>query len=336
MRSYMRKFEGYNRGVNLGGWLSQCDHTKERYDTFIKEEDFAEIARRKFDHVRIPVDFELILAEHDAFVLKESGFAYIDFAIEMCKKYHLNMILDLHRTPGYSFDPFHGEKGFFDSEEYQNIFYAIWDEFAKRYGKETDILTFELLNEVTAKEYCDTWNRVSYECIKRIRSVAPDMRIIVGGYYNNSLEAVRDLAMPYDDKIIYTFHCYEPLIFTHQGAYWIATMDTSFRTHFDMTYAEYERLSAKYLNQAYASFTPFDQSKTPDEDYFEYLLADAIKVAEERNVPLYCGEYGVIELADKEDAAKWFKLFHEVMDKHQIGRAVWSYKEMDFEISKDF
>lgn len=351
----MRKFEGYNRGVNLGGWLSQCDHTKERYDTFIKEEDFAEIAKRKFDHVRIPVDYELVLSDYNEFdditavigyghnlVLKhkycfnEDGFGYIDFAISMCKKYNLNMILDLHRTPGYSFDPFHGEKGFFDSEEYQNIFYAIWDEFAKRYGKETDILTFELLNEVTAKEYCDTWNKVSYECIKRIRSVAPDMRIIVGGYYNNSLEAVRDLAMPYDDKIIYTFHCYEPLIFTHQGAYWIATMDTSFRTHFDMPFSEYTRLSDKYLNQAYASFAPFDENKTPDEDYFEYLLADAIKVAEERNVPLYCGEYGVIELADKKDAAKWFKLFHAVMDRHQIGRAVWSYKEMDFEISKDF
>ena len=132
----MKKFEGYTRGVNFGGWLSQCDHTKELYDTIIKEEDFKTVADRKFDHVRIPVDFELILAEHDKFVLKESGFAYLDFAIAMCKKYHLNMILDLHRTPGYSFDPFHGEKGFFDSEDYQNIFYNIWEEFAKRYGVE--------------------------------------------------------------------------------------------------------------------------------------------------------------------------------------------------------
>ena len=36
----MKKFEGYTHGVNFGGWLSQCDHTKERYDTFITEEDF--------------------------------------------------------------------------------------------------------------------------------------------------------------------------------------------------------------------------------------------------------------------------------------------------------
>ena len=32
------RFEGYKRGVNFGGWLSQCDHTKRRYDTFITED----------------------------------------------------------------------------------------------------------------------------------------------------------------------------------------------------------------------------------------------------------------------------------------------------------
>ena len=33
----MNKLVGYMHGVNLGGCLSQCDHTKERYDNFIKE-----------------------------------------------------------------------------------------------------------------------------------------------------------------------------------------------------------------------------------------------------------------------------------------------------------
>ncbi|MBO4311038.1 MAG: cellulase family glycosylhydrolase [Lachnospiraceae bacterium] len=351
----MRKFEGYTRGVNFGGWLSQCDHTKLRYDTFITEEDFREVSLRKFDHVRIPVDYELILSELDSFkdvtpvigygqqlelsrdyAFNESGFKYIDFAIEMCKKYSLNMILDLHRTPGYSFDPFHGEKGFFDSEEFQNVFHSIWIEFAKRYGKESDILTFELLNEVTKKEYSDKWNEISETTVKNIRKFAPDIHIIIGGYYNNSLEAIKDLNKPYDDKIVYTFHAYEPLLFTHQGAYWIATMDTSFRCNYDMPYSEYEKLSEKYLCQAYASFKSFDQNAHPDQNFFEELLAEAVRVAGERNVPLYCGEYGVINLADKKEAAKWFSDFHAVMDKYNIGRCVWNFKEMDFEISKDF
>lgn len=330
----MKAFTGYNRGVNLGGWLSQCDHTKERYDTFIKESDFENIANRKFDHVRVPIDYELIQNKDRSF--KEEGFKYIEFAITMCRKYKLNMILDLHKTLGYSFDPFHNELGFFESEDYQNNFYLIWDELAKRFGANDDMLSFELLNEVTKKEYCDTWNQISTNCIERIRKIAPDINILIGGYYNNSLEAVRDIAMPYDDKIVYTFHCYDPLLFTHQGAFWIATMDTSFRCDYKMPFKKYDELSQKYLCQAYPSFDAFNMDDCPDANYFETLLDDAIKVALERNVALYCGEYGVIDRADRNEAAKWFKDFHSIMDKYLIGRAVWNYKEMDFEISPEF
>ena len=39
----MRAFTGFLKGINFGGWLSQCDHTKERYDTFITEKDFEEV-----------------------------------------------------------------------------------------------------------------------------------------------------------------------------------------------------------------------------------------------------------------------------------------------------
>ena len=60
------------------------------------------------------------------------------------------------------------------------------------------------------------------------------------------------------------------------------------------------------------------------------MFAEAIKVAEERNVPLYCGEYGVIDLASPEDTVKWFESIHTVFEAHNIGRACWSYKEMDF------
>ena len=31
-----------------------------------------------------------------------------------------------------------------------------------------------------------------------------------------------------------------------------------------------------------------------------------------------------------EDALLWFKTIHEVFEKHQIARCLWSYKEMDF------
>ena len=41
----MKRFEGFEHGVNLGGWLSQCvSYEKEHFDTFILEEDIKRIA----------------------------------------------------------------------------------------------------------------------------------------------------------------------------------------------------------------------------------------------------------------------------------------------------
>ena len=40
----MLKELGFYKGVNLGGWMSQCDYSDERLDSFITEADFAQIA----------------------------------------------------------------------------------------------------------------------------------------------------------------------------------------------------------------------------------------------------------------------------------------------------
>ena len=329
----MKTMDGYMHGVNLGGWLSQCDHTKERYDTFIREEDIETISRRGLDHIRVPVDYDLVEDAEGNYL--EEGFVYIQKAIDWCGKYGLNMVLDLHKTFGFSFDDGEEESGFFDNEEYQERFYRLWEQFAARYGKYGDRIAFELLNEVTEKEYSDSWNRISTECIKRIRKIAPDNKILLGGYYNNSIEALKDLAMPFDDNVVYNFHCYEPLIFTHQGAYWVHGMDTSFRMRIDSTYGEYSQHARKQLDHFFTDLDRFGKDRKFGAEFFEDLISEAVKVAKERNTALYCGEFGVIDLAEPEDTVEWYRMICSVFDKYGIGRAAWSYREMDFGLSDE-
>lgn len=302
----MLKEKGFYKGINLGGWLSQCDYSDDRLNNFITEEDFRKVADWGADHVRIPVDYNVF--ENTDGSYKEEGFERLDKAFENCRKYNLNAVLDLHKTAGFSFDDYgENESGFFDSEKLQERFYKLWEEFAKRYGNLSNRIAFELLNEVTDKEYIDSWNRISNECIKRIRVYAPDTLILVGSYYNNSAEAVPDLAKPYDDKVIYNFHCYEPLKFTHQGTYWTTKINKD------------DRFS-------------FDESDITEE-YFEKLFAPAIEASSKNNTTLYCGEYGVIDIVSPEDTVKWFKCINRVFEKHGISRSAWSLKEMDFGLS---
>lgn len=106
----MRLFEGYYKGVNLGGWLSQCVHTKEHYDSFINENDIRTLSTWGIDHLRLPIDYNLVETENGEYI--ESGFDYIQNTINWCGKYGLNLVLDLHKTFGYSFDKGENESGF--------------------------------------------------------------------------------------------------------------------------------------------------------------------------------------------------------------------------------
>ena len=67
-------------------------------------------------------------------------------------------------------------------------------------------------------------------------------------------------------------------------------------------------------------------------EFFETLFQPALRIAAERDIPLYCGEYGVIDLADDASKIRWASDICSVFDKYQIGRAYWNYKEKDYGI----
>ena len=298
------KTRGFYRGVNLGGWLSQCDYSAGRINGFITEKDINTIASWGLDHVRIPVDHNVLEDKNGA--LDGPGFAALDRALSWCGKRGLKAVIDLHKTAGFSFDPGECEAGFFENEAYQARFYRLWQVVARRFGGRADV-AFELLNEVTDQSYIGSWNRISRECIRAIRLIDPKVLILVGSYHNNSAAAVPALDPPADENTAYNFHCYDPLPFTHQGAPWVPSLDKSARPSFD--------------------------SMDLPEDYFETRFAPALEAARKYGSPLYCGEYGVIDRARPEEALKWFSRIHAAFEKFEIARAAWSYKQMDFGLS---
>ena len=327
----MKKFVGYQKGINLGGWFSQCPYLEAHYDSFITERDLEIIAGWGLDHVRLPIDYELFEAPDGTWL--ERGFARVSEVIEWCGKYGLNLILDLHKTAGYSFDDGEAESGLFDSAALQERFYRLWEEIARRYGQLYDRVAFELLNEVTDRDFSEKWNEIARICVERIRVYAPQMQILLGGYWNNSIVALPDLPLPFDDKIVYNFHCYEPILFTHQGAQWIRNMPEDLRIGFPGSAEEYHRIIQGLDLPVGDIFAMARNAKSADFELFDRLFADAVAVAEERGTALYCGEYGVIDTAADADTAAWYEAIHRAFEKYGIGRAAWTYRRMNFGIS---
>ena len=63
----MLKEMGFYKGINLGGWLSQCSYEEKHMDTFISDEDYAVIAGWGADHIRIPFDYNILENEDGEF-----------------------------------------------------------------------------------------------------------------------------------------------------------------------------------------------------------------------------------------------------------------------------
>ena len=329
----MRQIKGFQRGVNLGGWISQFDrYDKAHFDTFITENDIADIASLDLDHVRVPVDY--VLFEDEDGTPKEDGFYYLDQCREWCAKRGLNMLIDLHECYGYSFDPLKKDmdrERFFYDKELQTRFLNLWKRIAEHFAPYQNQIAFEPLNEVVLQEVADAWNHVATDFIHMMREIVPDAYLVVGGVRYSSVTSVPLLDLPIDDRVVYNFHCYEPFVFTHQGAYWVDQMPSDFRVNYPETLETYrEEVHRQGLPEEMAGVIFEEGISEPGEALFEDIFAPALKKAEEDQVALYCGEYGVIDLADKASAERWLRDIHAVMERHGIGGALWNYKEKDF------
>ena len=321
-----------NRGVNLGGYLSQCNHSKEHHESFIVRSDIERIAGWGFDHVRLPIDYEVL--EDDDGVPLEDGYAIVDRVVNWCKEFGISIVLDLHKAYGYDFnDAGNAEKNnLFQSEKLQKRFVDLWERISSSFCK-YDNVAFELLNEVVEENNAKAWNDLIARAVSAIRNNAPDSYIIYGGIQWNSAKTLKLLDKPVDDKIIFTFHFYEPLLFTHQKAYWVPTMDPEWDVTYPGAMDEYMERS-KIIG---------DQGKAVYECGLDYigkqliddLVQDAINAAKNAGVGLYCGEFGVIDRAPVEDTKRWFDDVNDVFSKYNIRFCVWNYKDKDFGIADE-
>lgn len=323
----MKRFEGYMRGINLGGWLSQCaEYSEGHYSSFITENDIKTISEWGLDHIRLPVDYNVI-EDEDGRILP-NGYKHIDDCIEWCEKYGLNLIIDLHKTKGFAFDDTAENNIMFDSHELQKRFISLWTNIAARYGKNGNVV-FEPLNEVSKIDN-RKWNALISKLLSAIRPFAPDKKIIFGGTQWNSVHTLQLLEIPDDKNIVYNFHFYEPFLFTHQHASWLsAVSDISMRYPGTM---EIYRKTSENIGCFGSGLKNTDEMGA---EFMDKLISEAVDAAVNADVPLYCGEYGVIDQAVISDTAVWFEDIHSVFEKHGIGRAVWTYKEMNFGINDE-
>jgi endoglucanase len=319
-------------GVNLGGWISQYPaYDIQHFETFIRADDIQRIADWGMDHVRLPVDYPVLEDDNRPSVFKDSGFKYLDRCLDWCKDSGLRVILDLHKAPGYSFaDTIEGYQPMplFHEVQAQDRFLTLWGALAEHFKPEGDSLLFELLNEINLPDSAP-WNDLARRAVERIRSVDDDRQIVIGGNHFNAASELANIQPIDDPNILYTFHFYEPLLFTHQKAPW-SPVNRYHNTSVDYPgrVTGLEELFSDHPEQrpSYESFIGLHM----DESLLRQYLQPVLDFIQATGYVPYCGEYGVYEAAAPASRINWHRDFVGLLRQHGIGKAVWSYKGMGF------
>lgn len=351
-------YENFQRGINIGGWLSQHElvagqplskeNAVRHFKTFIQEDDIRQIAAWQFDHVRLPISGYLIYKEGED-CLNGQALEYIHQCIGWCRKYHLNMVLDLHDIQGNIYGAMEEPMPLLTDAGLQKRFVKIWELLAEEFRNVSGItLMFELLNEVSdasgaylpadpyGKHYdlSDVkpflWNRLYRICIDKIRRIDANRWILVGSNGQNSVVYLKELDIIDDPYVFYNFHYYEPQVFTHQQA------------DFSEEMREYNKAKgypddisdfAAYLNahpEWKKKHALTAEEVRNDKALMEKLLRYASDFIHETGREVYCGEFGVIAHAPVAAAKRWVQDLTEILARERIGCALWNYKCLDF------
>ena len=318
-----------NFGTNISHWLSQSTLDRREMERYFTRDDVDRIASWGMDHIRLPVDFPLI--ENDGWPgnYSEEGLSWVDRAIDWCETAGLWCILDMHALPGHVF--------FKDYRDINTVFdpqspthkraVDLWRMLARRYkGK---MVVFEILNEPIAQK-SEIWYDFAGKVHAAIRSEAPDRWIMVSGNDWGHVRSFSKLSLIKDDKTVYTFHFYEPFLFTHQNAPWVSFMKLLEGTK--VPYPGPFDHSILDIKTGFPMDFGFMKNAPYGRQFVESILEPVIQFKNQNHVPVYCGEFGSLVWAPPNDRLLWYQDMVELFIQHGFGFANWDYKSDDFGI----
>lgn len=195
------------RGVNLGGWLvlekwmtpslfdgtpaedefTLCTHLGNKAPgvmdahrkRWITEADFAWIADRGLNTIRLPVGYWLLDADGPFLPAAD----YADLAFDWAAKHGLGVLLDLHGAPGSQNGWDHsgraGELGWPTKPEYAARTADVLEALAQRFGSRSNLIGIEFMNEPRWDVPLEALKDFYPKAAARVRKHCPADRVAV-------------------------------------------------------------------------------------------------------------------------------------------------------------
>jgi endoglucanase len=308
-------------GVNVSHWLSQSEKRGEKRKDYITKADFDTIASMGFDHVRIPID-EVQLWDSLGNKEKEA-FNLLHDAINWAINDKLRVIVDLHILRSHYF--ISKSNTLWTNPAEQEKLIEMWRQLSEeliKYPKEK--LAYEILNEPVA-ENPEDWNKILNKVIAEIRIKEPERIIVVGSNRWQIPSMFPYLKIPENDSnLILSFHFYTPLALTHHKASWTATAEYTGSVNYPGQIVDtinYKKLSAKAVAAMRKDANGYFNKEILAKD-----ILIALKVAKEKKLPVFCGEFGVYPAIPENISLRYYKDLCQIFNENHIAYCHWNYK----------
>lgn len=305
----------FSRGVNLSGWLQTNNSHQIQFNKYGKQ-DFLNIKSLGCDVIRLPFRLNDMTLGAPDYELDPLFLYFLDQIVEWAEEVDIHLILDNH-----TFDVESST-----SPDIDEILVPVWRNLAAHYSDGYNKLYYEILNEPHGISD-ELWGTIQGEVINAIREVDTLHHIVVGPAGWNSYHNLQYMPEYEDDKLIYTFHFYEPFIFTHQGASWPEpSLESLTGVPFPYDASAMPSCPPDLLG-TYVESTIANYSSQGSLLYLTQQALVAAQFANARNVPIFCGEFGVyIPDSPNDDRVYWYKKVRELFENYNIAWTTWDYQ----------
>ena len=305
----------FNRGVNLTNWL-QSKGPREIHFTRFGIDDLRDIRELGFDVIRLPINLHSMTQDSSDYSLDPLFLFFLDQIIDWCEELGLYVILDNHSFG----NDFRSNIGI------DKVLIRVWSQLARHLNDRSDFVFYEILNEPYGVDDL-VWGRIQGDVIDTIRSVDEDRVVVVGPANWNSFKNLSLMPQYSDNRLIYTFHFYEPFLFTHQGANWVtpsmvSVEDIPFPYNSESMPRVSSELAGTWVGAAYSGYY-----REGNLLHIEEQLDIAMEFAKIRDVPIFCGEFGVFNKnAPRYDRNEWYRVVRKAFEVRGIPWIMWDYK----------
>ncbi|MFZ1290684.1 MAG: cellulase family glycosylhydrolase [Melioribacteraceae bacterium] len=312
----------FTKGVNLTNWF-QAENISQINFTKFTQEDFKYLKSIGSNIIRLPINFHAMIIDSSIFKIDPYIFFLLDKTCDWAEEEKINLIIDNHSINQSSNLSINRSKN--TEQNVEEILIPIWKQISEHFKNRTNLIYYEVLNEPHEISNFN-WNKIQQKVVSEIRNIDSVHTIIVGAANFNNYKDLDSLQLFDDKNIIYTFHFYEPFLFTHQGASWInPSMEKVKNIPFP-----YSKEKMPYFDSSFSQTwieSIYNKYKIEGTNYnLSKLIQSIAKFKEEKNVEIFCGEFGSLKSnLENKGRNNWYKFISENFSKNNIPWTIWDF-----------